>query len=82
MVALFRVTEVPPLTALKDAEPPQPARLGETGLARKTLAGRLSVIEAWVSVVLKSLFAITIDNWLVCPAQMVLGLKLLATVGG
>ena len=82
MVALFRVTDVPPLTALKEAEAPQPLKLGETGLARKTFAGRVSVREACVRVVLKSLFAITMDSWLVWPAQIVLGLKLLATVGG
>jgi len=46
MVALFRVTEVPPLTAVKEAEAPQPLKVEETGLARKTLAGRSSVSEA------------------------------------
>jgi len=81
IVALFSVTVLPPLTAVTEAEPPQPARAAETGLARETLAGRLSVIEAWVSVVPGSLFVIAIVNWLVCPAQIVLGLKLLVTVG-
>lgn len=80
MVALFSVTVVPPLTALKEAAP-QPVKVGETGLARKTLAGRLSVREAWVRATLKSVFVITIDNWLVCPTHTVFGEKLLLTVG-
>jgi hypothetical protein len=45
MVALFRVTAVPPLTAVKEADAPQPLRVEETGLARNTLAGRSSVSE-------------------------------------
>ena len=48
MVPLFSVTDVPPLTAVTDAEAPQPVSEGETGLARKTLAGRVSVSEACV----------------------------------
>ena len=45
IVPLFKVTEVPPLTAVREAEAPQPVNAGETGLARKRLAGRLSVSE-------------------------------------
>jgi hypothetical protein len=81
IVPLFSVTELPPLTALKEAEPPQPVNVGETGLARKTLTGRLSVREAWVSVVLVSVFVITMVSWLVCPTHTVFGEKLLLTVG-
>src|SRR5687768_17282246 len=47
-VALLSVTEVPPLAALKEAVAPQPVKLGETGLARKTLVGRVSVSDTWV----------------------------------
>jgi len=82
IVPLFSVTEVPPLTAVTEAEPPHPVRVGATGLARKTLAGRLSVSVVWVRVVLRSLFLITIDSWLVPPTQMGLGVKLLVTEGG
>jgi hypothetical protein len=45
MVALFRITKVPPVTAVKEAEAQQPLRVEETGLAMKTLAGRSSVSE-------------------------------------
>src|ERR1044071_6988047 len=79
---LFNVTEAPPLTASIDAELPQPLNAGETGLARKTLAGRSSVSEAWVRVIEESLLLMTIDSRLISPAQMVLELKLLRMVGG
>ena len=79
---LFNVTEAPPLTASIDAELPHPLNAGETGLARKTLAGRLSVSEACVKVIEESLLLITMDSRLICPAQMVLELKLLRIVGG
>ena len=46
ILPLFNVTEVPPGLAVNEAEPPHPARVGETGFARKTLAGRESVREA------------------------------------
>ena len=62
IVPLFSVTEVPPLAAVKDAEPPHPIRVGATGLARKTLAGRLSVSDVWVKVIFGSLFLITMDS--------------------
>jgi hypothetical protein len=58
---LLRVTVVPPLAAVTEAEPPQPVNVGETGLARKTLAGRLSVREAWVRVVFAPLVML-MDN--------------------
>ena len=61
IVPLFKATEVPPLTAATEAEPPHPVNVGETGLARKTLVGRVSVIEALVRVVFV-LFVITMDN--------------------
>ena len=82
MVPLFKTTEVPPLTAVSEAEAPHPLNVGETGLARKTLAGRLSVSEACVNVVLGSLLLMTKDNWLISPAHIVLALKLLRIVGG
>jgi hypothetical protein len=46
MVLLFKVTDVPPLTAVNEAEPPHPVKVGETGFAMKTFAGKLSVREA------------------------------------
>lgn len=61
MLPLFKVTLVPPLAAFTEAEAPHPLNAGETGLARKTFAGKLSVMEAWVSVVLAP-FVITIVN--------------------
>ena len=82
IVPLFKVTDVPPLTAVREAEAPQPVNVGETGLARKTFAGKLSVSDACVRLLPGSLFLITIESWLVCPAQTVLGLKLLLTEGG
>ena len=82
MVLLFKVTEVPPLTAVSEAEAPHPANVGETGLARKTFAGKLSVSDACVRLLTGSLFLITIESWLTCPAQIVPGLKLLLTEGG
>ena len=45
IVALLSVIEVPPLTALKEAVAPQLVKLEETGFARKTLAGRVSVSD-------------------------------------
>ena len=62
IVPLFRVTDVPPLTAVNEAEPPHPVNVGETGLARKTLAGRLSTSEAWDRVVLGWLFVMKIES--------------------
>ena len=81
IVPLFSDTDVPPLTALNEAEAPHPVNAGETGLARKTSAGRLSVSETWVKVVLGSLFLITMESWLVPPIQIVPGLKLLLIEG-
>jgi len=72
---------LPPLAAVSKAEFPQPVRVGETGFARKTLAGSVSVREACVRVVLGRGFRIVIVNRLVPPAQMVPGLKLLLTDG-
>jgi len=82
IVPLFKVTEVPPLTAVSEAEAPHPLNEGDTGFARKTFAGRLSVNEACVNVVLESLLLITMDSWLISPAHIVLELKLLRTEGG
>jgi hypothetical protein len=81
IVPLFSDTDVPPLTAVNEAEAPQPANAGETGLARITSAGRLSVSETWVKLVPGSLFLITMESWLVPPVQMVPGLKLLLMEG-
>lgn len=81
MVPLFSDTDVPPLTAVNEAEVPHPVNVGETGLARKTSVGRLSVSETWVKVVLGSLFLITMESWLIPPIQMVPGLKLLLMEG-
>lgn len=81
IVPLFSDTDVPPLTAVNEAEGPHPVNVGETGLARRTLAGRASVSETWVKVVLGSLFLITMESWLVPPAQIVPGLKLLLMEG-
>ena len=44
IVPLFSVTEVLP-PAVTDAEPPHPFKVGEKGVARKTLAGRVSGSE-------------------------------------
>jgi hypothetical protein len=82
IVALLRLTEVPPLTALREAEAPHPVKLGETGSARKTLPGRVSVSDTWVRVTAGALFRITIESRLISPAHIVLELKLLFTVGG
>jgi hypothetical protein len=77
---LLRVTVVPPLAAVTVAAPPQPVNVEETGLARKTLAGRLSVMEAWVKVTFAPLVILMV-SWLVPPAQILLGLKLLLIEG-
>jgi len=50
MLALFKVTEVPPATAVSAAEDPHPVKVDETGSAKTTLAGRLSTSDAWVNV--------------------------------
>jgi len=81
MLPLFKVTAVPPLTAVTEAEPPQPVRFVAGGLARATFAGRLSVSVACVKLRPASLFVITMESWLICPAQIVLGLRLLLTEG-
>src|SRR5215212_1293017 len=82
IVPLWNVTAVPPLAASAEAEFPHPLKAGETGLARKTSVGSLSVREACVKVVVASLLLITIDNRLISPAHIVLELKLLRIVGG
>src|SRR5215217_1417397 len=82
IVPLCNVTAVPLLTASAEAEFPHPLKAGETGLARKTSVGSLSVREACVKVIVESLLLITIDSRLISPAQIVLELKLLRTLGG
>jgi hypothetical protein len=62
IVPLFSVTEVPPLTAVSEAEAPHPVRVGLTGLARKTLPGRVSINETWVRLLPASLFLIVIES--------------------
>jgi hypothetical protein len=81
IVPLFNVTEVPPLSAVRVAEVPQPLSCGDTGSARKILAGRSSRKEAWVRLRPISLLVITMDNRLTLPAQIVAGLKLLLIEG-
>ena len=61
MEPLLRVTEVPPAAAVTEAEPPQPFSVEETGLARNTFAGRLSVMEAWVRVVFAPLVIVIVN---------------------
>ena len=80
MVPLLIVTDVPPAAAVSVGDP-HPEVVGFGGLARKTLAGRLSVIEAWVRLLPCSLFVITMESSLVSPAHIVPGLKLLSTEG-
>ena len=82
IVALLSVIEVPPLAALNEAVAPQPVKLEETGFARKTLAGRVSVSDTPVRVMVCALLRITMDSWLISPAHIVLELKLLFMVGG
>jgi len=65
---------------VREAEP-QPVNVNVKGLDTKTLAGRLSVREAWVSVTFGSGLLITMASWLVCPTHTVPGLKLLLTDG-
>ena len=81
IVPLFNDTDAPPGTAVNKADAPQPVNVGETGLAKKTSVGRLSVSDTCVKVVLGSLFLITMESWLVPPAQIVPGLKLLLMEG-
>jgi hypothetical protein len=64
IVPLLIVTDVPPLAALTVGDP-HPEVVGFGGLARNTLAGRLSVSEAWVRLLPCSLFLITMESWLV-----------------
>jgi hypothetical protein len=75
---LFKVIVAPEIVVV--AEPPQPDNVGEGDGAKETFVGRLSgrVVPVRVVVVL---FVIVIVSWLIPPAQMLLGLKLLATVG-
>ncbi len=67
MLPLFKVIVPVPLTAVTDAEAPQPVSVGVTGFARNTFAGRLSVRDACVSVILGSLLLIEIVNRLISP---------------
>lgn len=62
IVPLVSVTELLPLTAVSEAEPPHPVRVGETGLARITFAGRVSVSETWVRLLPASLFVIAMES--------------------
>lgn len=81
IVPLLKVMTLPPGSAVSEADVPQPESTGETGSARKTLAGRLSVRNALVSVVEGRLLRIVIVRRLVPPTQIVDGLKLLLTEG-
>lgn len=82
MTELLKVMDEAPLTAVNEAELPQFDNEEATGLARTTLDGSSSVSDVCVSAVVRSLFLIRIVNSLVCPINMVLGEKLLFTVGG
>lgn len=62
IVPLLKVTDVPPLTAVTEGEGPHPDVEAFGGLARKTLAGRLSVSEAWVRLRPDSLFVMTMES--------------------
>lgn len=78
ILPLFSVSRVP--ARVTEAGPPQPLNVGDAGLANATPNGRSSVIEVPVRVVVAP-FVMLIDNWLVPPAHMALGLKLLFTDG-
>ena len=54
IVAFVNVNAESPLVPLTDAELPQFDRDGDTGFARMTFAGRLSVSDAWVIAVPRS----------------------------
>ena len=77
----FKVTVLVPLTAVSEAEAPQPDKLGETGSATLTFGGRSSVRMTPVRLLLGSVFLIVIESRLTAPAHIVPGLKLLVTVG-
>lgn len=78
IVPLFNVIVLPAIAVV--AEPPQPVNVEEAGVANITLAGSVSGRVVPVRVVL-ALFVIVIVNWLTPPAQILLGLKFLLTVG-
>jgi hypothetical protein len=75
MVALFNAIVPVPLTAVSEAETPQLVRFAETGFARTTFAGKLSVRDVCVNGLLGSVFVIEIVNRLVSPTQIVFGVK-------
>ena len=81
MVAFVSVNVDPPLLALNAAELPQFNRDGETGFARTTFAGKLSVSDARVIAVSRSVLRIRMVSWLVCPTRIVFGEKPLLKVG-
>jgi hypothetical protein len=82
MVALFNVTNPVPLLAVTVADASQPVSVAETGFARSTFAGRLSMREDCVNVVFGSVFLIEIVNRLTSPTHIVFGEKDLLISGG
>lgn len=81
---MVKATVVPPAVAANEAEPPQlasPVPLNG-GLARTTLAGRVSVNEVPVRLVFESLLLMVMDNVLMFPIDIVFGAKPLLNEGG
>ena len=60
IVELLNVNDEPPAFALSEADAPQPDNEDETGSARRRLAGKSSVTDAWVSAASRSVFRIRI----------------------
>ncbi len=75
---------VPPATAVSKAEPPQLTSdvPPNGGLARTTLAGRVSVKEVPVRLVFESLLLIVILRVLTLPIDIVFGENPFVNVGG
>lgn len=46
IVPLLKAIVVPPLFAVKEGDAPHPVKTGDTGFARKTFAGKVSVRDA------------------------------------
>jgi len=80
---LFNVIEPVPGVAANEADPPQFCRefAGKAGFAITTLAGRVSVMDVCVNVIIALVFVIVIVTTLVSPTQIVFGSKALVSVG-
>lgn len=79
---MVKVIVLVPAVAANEAEPPQLVNVGETGLARTTLAGRVSVNEVPVRFVFVSLLLIVMVSVLTSPIDIVLGANPLLNEGG